>query len=151
MIDIFETINEASEIANDNSNSIPAVDTHKLDDLNLIPVAYQICKLVNGKIENGIVISGSKTIIDTLHCDREKNYTPNQRAIDKANCLKSHDTNNTYFVVGIYNQLKQRPVKKTFVVMNNQLHEIIHEAVVTTSNKPVHFVRKGRGNAFYQR
>jgi hypothetical protein len=130
-IDIFEIISDETNKAEQEQQAIKEatpVIKNNLDELDLIPVAYQIFKLVKGKIENGKVVGGEKTLIDTLHCDRAKNIIPNQRAIGKANILKKHDANNTYYVVGIYDQLKKRPIKKTFVVINNQIHEIIHEA-----------------------
>ena len=104
MTDIFDIISdEANKAEEANKAAQAAIPTIKnnLDDLDLIPEAYQICKLVGGKIEEGKVVGGEVVIIDTMMCDRSKNYVPNQRAIGKANILKKHDKNNTYYVVGM--------------------------------------------------
>jgi hypothetical protein len=139
MTDIFDIISEESSKAEQSKSEIPAVVKNKLDNMDLIPVAYQIFKLVNGKIENGIIVSGTKSLIDTMVCDRAKNYVPNQRAIGKADLLKKHDKGNIYFVLGIYTEISSR----------KEISEIIHESQVTESTG-VHFTKKGRGNAYYQ-
>ena len=131
MTDIFDIISdEANKAEEANKAAQAALPTIKnnLDDLDLIPEAYQICKLVGGKIEEGKVVGGEVVIIDTMMCDRSKNYVPNQRAIGKANILKKHDKNNTYYVVGMYKEINKKPRKQVYVIKQGLLCEIIHEA-----------------------
>jgi hypothetical protein len=131
MTDIFDIISdEASKAqeANEAAKAAIPVIKNNLDDLDLIPEAYQICKLVGGRIEEGKVIGGQVTIIDTKHCDRAKGYVPNQVAIQKANNLKKMDKANTYYVIGMYKEINKKPRKQVYVIKQGLLCEIIHEA-----------------------
>jgi hypothetical protein len=127
MTDIFDIITEE---ANKAEQSLPKVETIKnnLDDLDLVPEAYQICKLIGGRIENGKTVGGEVVIIDTFTCDRAKGIVPNQRAIGKANILKKHDKKNTYYVLGMYKELTKKPHNKVYIIKQGLLCEIIHEA-----------------------
>jgi hypothetical protein len=131
MIDIFDIISDESSKAEEAHKAAQAAlqpVKNNLDELDLIPEAYQICKLVGGKIEEGKVVGGQVEIIDTLHCDRSKNYVPNERAKGKANILKKHDKANTYYVIGMYREINKKPRKQIYIVKQGLLCEIIHEA-----------------------
>jgi hypothetical protein len=131
MNDIFDIISDEANKAEQEIQAQEASKPHiknNLDELDLIPEAYQICKLVGGRIEEGKVIGGESTIIDTKYVDRAKGYVPNQVAIKKADNLKKFDKKNTYYVIGMYKEINKKPRKQVYVIKQGLLCEIIHEA-----------------------
>lgn len=131
MNDIFDIISDEANKAEQEIQAQEAAIPHiknNLDDLDLIPEAYQICKLIGGRIEEGKVIGGQVEIIDTKHCDRAKGYVPNQVAIKKADNLKKMNKSATFFVYGMYKELTKRVRKETYLIKQGLLCEIIHIA-----------------------